>query len=225
MQEMLDDYPLKIEERLTSTLMTTKPSMLNAFIAASLSVLIISLVSLFYWNAQSAWADLLPASGNLMFNQHQLWRSVSAIFIHADLEHLLSNMYMLWIFTFFIYGYFGLSIFPFVSLGVAALTNIFAVASYEPQMNLLGASGLVYVLGGFWLTMYFLIQRQYLWMNRLVRVLGIAAIIFMPTTFVPSTSYRTHAIGFFLGIIMAVFYFLRNKEKIRSYEVYQVSLV
>jgi rhomboid protease GluP len=132
---------------------------------------------------------------------------------------------MLWIFSYFVYGYFGFTVFPFVSFLVAAVVNAFAIMSYAPDMQLLGASGLVYVLGGFWLTMYFFIQRQYSTVNRFMRVTGIALMIFWPTSFAPTTSYRTHALGFVAGIIMAGFYFYKNRQAVRSYEVYKVSYV
>lgn len=212
------------EERLVSTLITGKPS-IDAFIVASLTVLVITLVSLFYWQAPTVWSDLLPAANEQVFSQHQIWRLFTAVFIHADMEHLLSNMYMLWIFIFFVFGYFGFGVFPVLSLFIAGLVNALAVYSYAPQIQLLGASGLVYILGGFWLTLYLLVQRQYKFINRLMRVLGIAVIIFMPSTFVPSTSYRTHAIGFAAGVLMGIFYFYKNKKEIRSHEIYKISLV
>ncbi len=109
-----------------------------------------------------------------------------------------------------------------MSFILAGVVNAFAILTYAPDVELIGASGLVYILGGFWLTLYFLIQRQYPVMNRLMRVVGIACMIFLPSTFSPTTSYRTHAIGFIFGIAMALVYFVRYKKEIRSHEVYKL---
>ncbi len=192
---------------------------------SSLTVMIITLMTLLYWNAPIKLADLMPAVNFEVYKNMQLWRVFTSVFIHADLAHLLSNVYMLWIFSFFVFGYFGFSIFPMMSFFLAGVVNAVAILTYAPHIELLGASGLVYILGGFWLTLYFFIQRQYTIMNRLIRVIGIAMMIFLPSTFAPTTSYRTHAIGFLVGMLMAAAYFIKNKKEIRSYEVYKISLV
>ncbi|MBC7419242.1 MAG: rhomboid family intramembrane serine protease [Bdellovibrio sp.] len=217
--------PILIEEkRLVGTMITKKPSV-NAFIVASMTILFITMMTLFYWQGPQRLTDLLPAVHQQIFQHAQIWRAFTAVFIHADIAHLLSNAYMLWIFSFFVFGYFGFGVFPLLSFFIAGIVNVLAILTYAPEVELIGASGLVYILGGFWLTLYPLIQRQYSVVNRLMRVIGISLVIFLPSTFVPSTSYRTHAIGFGFGILMALFYFYKNKKQIRSYEIYKISLV
>ncbi len=204
--------PVLIEEkRLVSTMITGKPS-INAFIVSSMTIAVITLMTLFYWKAPLSWSQLLPAVNDQVFQHAQAWRIFTAVFIHADLAHLLSNMLMLWVFSFFVFGYFGFGVFPLLSFLMAGIVNALAIMTYAPEVQLIGASGLVYILGGFWLTLYPLIQRQYSVMNRLMRVIGIAFVIFLPSTFVPTTSYRTHAIGFAVGVMMGLFYFYRNKK-------------
>ena len=210
------------EKRLVSTLITGVPKA-SSFFVAGMTVLFVILTTLLYWLAPLSTAELMPAAKNSVFQEHQWWRLVTAVFIHSELEHLLSNMLMLGIFSFFIYGYFGFTIFPMISLLLAAAVNALTIASYNPETSLLGASGLVYVLGGFWLSMYFLIQRQYLPMNRLIRVVGVALMLFAPTTFVPTTSYMAHGIGFLFGVSAATIYFFINKKNIRQHEVYHVA--
>ncbi len=212
------------EKRLVETLITGKPAV-KAYTVATISILIIMACTLFYWQGSQAWTSLLPAINSKIFQHSEIWRAFTAILIHSDIEHLFSNMYMLWIFVFFIYGYFGFTVFPIVSFFAAAIVNIIAVRTYAPDIQLLGASGLVYLLGGFWLTLYWFIQRQYSWSNRLIRVSGITLMIFWPSTFVVTTSYRTHAIGFLAGVVMGGIYFWINKDKIRDKEVYNISLV
>jgi rhomboid protease GluP len=115
--------------------------------------------------------------------------------------------------------------FPLGSFVLAGAVNVFTVALMPAKVHLLGASGLVYLLGGFWLTSYFLIQRQHRTLPRFLRVLGIALMVFFPTTFVPTTSYKAHAIGFVVGGLFAVFYFLLRKTWIRSFEGYKLAMV
>lgn len=209
------------ERRLIKTMMTGRPSA-TAFFVTLFTVVFITLTSLFYWKAPMQWTQLLPAAKDLIFLHAEIWRIFTAVLIHADLEHLLSNMLMLWIFSYLVFGYFGFQIFPLVSFLLAGFVNAIAVMTYPPEVQLIGASGLVYILGGFWLTSYALIQRQYPIVNRLMRVIGIALVIFVPSTFAPTTSYRTHALGFAAGVLMGLGYFLVNKRKIRSQEVFKL---
>ena len=129
---------------------------------------------------------------------------------------------MLSIFVFFTYGYFGVWVFPVLSIFGGSVVNLISIATYGDEIRLLGASGLVYFLGAWWLTMYFFIQRQYSLPNRILRLIGIALMVFFPTSFVPTTSYRTHAIGFLCGAVFALIYFYIYKQSIRSYEKYKV---
>lgn len=208
------------EKRLIKTMLSRRPRA-DSFVLALFTVLLVSVVTLYDWHVGGEFA----ASKTLVFSQGQFWRLLSAVFVHADLAHLLSNMYMLFIFSLFVYGYFGFAAFPVLSVAAAALVNMLAVLTYPPDVELLGASGLVYVLGGFWLALYFFIQRQYSLPSRLLRVSGIALMVFFPTSFVASTSYRTHAIGFAAGVALGVIYFFRKRKQIRAHEVYKTTLI
>lgn len=216
--------PVIAEERLIGTMITRRPSR-QAFLVATSATFIITLTTVFYWKDSMHLSQYFAAIHEKIFSEGQTWRIFSAIFAHADLAHLLSNLYMLWIFSYFVFGYFGFGVFPAMSLILSGVVNALASYSYPPDVELIGASGWVYLLGGFWLTMYFVIQRQYKVGNRIMRVLGIGFMIFLPSTFSPTTSYRTHAIGFVFGIAMALAYFAKYKSKIRAYEVRKISLV
>jgi rhomboid protease GluP len=205
-------------------MITGRPTSL-AFVVTVATLFVMVLFSQFYWHDPFGWSHFLPAANNQIFNHGQVWRIFTAVFIHSDFGHLASNMFMLCIFCFFITSYFGLSVYPLLAFIFAGVVNLVAIASYEADVRLLGASGLVYLLGGFWLTMYFLIQRQYRILNRSLRVLGVGLVVFFPTSFVPTTSYRTHAIGIGFGILMALIYFYKNKALIRSHEVYKMQYI
>lgn len=221
MQNIEELSQIKTEKRLVKTLLTKKPSKM-AFLYTVSILFIMSFVSLLYWKDPFGLSVYMPAIQKNIFGLKEWWRVISATFIHADGSHLLSNLYMLGIFSFFIFGYFNLRLY-FVTVFIAAsMVNAITVLTYAPDVKLIGASGLVYVLGGFWLSMYLFIQRQYGVLNRLLRTLGVALIIFFPTSFVPTTSYKAHAFGFVIGALLGGIYFLANKKEIRKQEVYKV---
>lgn len=209
------------ERRLVGTLLTEKPRPESLAVSASVLAFII-LVTELYWSPAFPWANALPASGESAIQSNEFWRIFTATLIHADLGHLASNLYMLGILGYFVFGYFGKWMFPIWTFLGSGLVNWLSVATYPPQVRLLGASGWVYLLGGFWLTSYLLIQRQYRFSQRLIRVLGIALMVFFPTSFEPTTSYRAHFFGFAIGIAMALVNFSINKNKIRKFEKYQI---
>ncbi len=224
MEEDLSEVILEKEQRLQSTLMTQKPAF-SGLMAALITLMFMAIFSQIYWLDIYGWSSQLPAVRTAIFDNSEWWRVFTAIFIHGDVGHFTSNMLMLSVFSFFVFGHFGFGAYPLFAFIFAGLTNLLAVATYGPEVRLLGASGLVYLLGGFWLTLYFFIQRQYAVWNRLIRVTGLALMLFFPTTFSPTTSYRTHAIGIVMGVFMGIFYFYKNKKSIRSKEVYRIDYV
>ncbi len=90
---------LSPEEQLVSTMITGKPSA-NAFAVATATVLIITLMTLFYWRDPFIWSHYFAAINEKFFHNQQSFRIFTAIFVHSDLSHLLSNLLMLWIFSF-----------------------------------------------------------------------------------------------------------------------------
>jgi rhomboid protease GluP len=215
MESLLD--PIKSESRLVGTLITREPHKWSG-VVTTLVILLMSLLSQLYWQDWGDLASELPAVGQKIFAEGEWWRAVTALFIHGDMGHFLNNMYMLGVFGYFCFGYFGFQIFPLFTFLGAVFANVIAIATYPPDVQLLGASGWVYLLGGLWLTLYFLIQRQYSYFNRTLRVVGVALMMFFPTSFVVTTSYRTHAIGFFVGVAIALVYFGMQRSYIRSWE-------
>ncbi|MCB0412308.1 MAG: rhomboid family intramembrane serine protease [Bdellovibrionales bacterium] len=206
--------------RLRKTLLSEAPKPAS-FWVTGLMVLLMALMSQIYWHDTFGISDFLPAIREKVFQQGQWWRVFTATFIHADLEHFLSNLLMLTVFSYFVFGYFGSLVLPVVLLVLAGLVNAMAIFTYPAEVQLVGASGLVYLLGGFWLTMYLILQRQYKWLNRSLRVLGTGMVLFLPTSFVPTTSYRTHGIGFAIGVIAALVYFILNHQKLLDHEIYE----
>ena len=190
-------------------------------LAAFFIITLCLVASMFYWDTSYIFSKLMSASQSSVFIKGQYWRLFTTSFIHADMEHLLANSLMLFILTYFVTSFFGL----FISLGLSfvmgMLTNFIVISQYHVDTTLVGASGVIYYLWGFWLIQYVFINRQMSLFSRLVRVIGVFLILLVPTTYSPQTSYLAHYAGFVIGIITGSIYFLVNKEKIRSYEFWE----
>ena len=212
-----------VEIRIKSTLLSQKPRE-ESLLIALLSVTVLLIVSLLCWRSPSL-LNLLAASRHQVLGEQEYWRLLTTTAIHADLTHFLSNAILFALFTFLLYGYFGFWVFPVAVAALGSLTNYLSLLTYPENVQLIGASGLVYLMAGFWLTTYVLVERTHQLKRRVLVAMGIALIVLVPSNLSPRVSYRTHAIGCGIGIIVALGYFQARKEQIRSLETFQIEAV
>jgi rhomboid protease GluP len=204
--------------RVRETLLSQKPrewslEVTGFFLSAILGI------SLLAWRHGGALLPALAATPEGVFRRSEYWRLLTAVAVHADVTHVLSNVILLTFLTYLLFGYFGFWVFPVLSLAMAALTNFLSLLTYPFGVSLIGASGLVYWMAGFWLTMYLQVVRSVSLGRRVLRAVCLGLLVLVPTTFQANISYRTHAIGLGLGVVSALVYFRSNRELIRAAEV------
>ena len=200
-----------------ATLLSKKPRK-GAAAAVGWTLAILAAVSAVYWWGPPAWARALPASGETVFGRGETWRLLTAMAAHADAIHLLSNSAFLAWLIYLSYGAFGRSLYPFCAVPAGALSLAVTLEGYPPHLRVVGASGLLYLLAGSWLTLYVLVERRLSIWQRLLRVTGFFLVVLVPTSIRPEVSYRAHGIGFFFGICLGLAYFLARQDTIRSSE-------
>ena len=205
------------EPAVASTLLSRKPGR-GAALAVGWTLGILGAVSALYWWGPPGFAAALPASGETVFGRGETWRLLTAMAAHADAIHLLSNAAFLTWLIYLSYGAFGPSLYPWSAVPVAALSLAVTLEGYPPNIRLVGASGLLYLLAGSWLTLYVLVERRLTVPKRLVRVIGFFLIVLVPTSIRPEVSYRAHGIGLFFGICLGLAYFLARRDSIRQAE-------
>lgn len=148
--------------------------------------------------------EYLWVSGSAIFEGHEYWRLVTAIFTHAGLNHLISNALIFLVFGWMLKAYFGLAVFPVASIVIGLITNAVTVAFYEPSVRLVGASGMAYGMVSLWLVFYIYNDLYHTLPLRILRAVGFALIMMFPTTFEPHVSYLSHAIGFVTGLAVGL---------------------
>lgn len=186
--------------------------------AALASIAVLAVTSSIYWLDWLGLAAWLPAISERVFRHDEYWRLLTSIATHADFRHLLSNGVVFGVLSFLLYGYFGFTIYPALTWALGGIVTLLALWTYPAHIRLLGASGVVYLMAGFWLTLYLFIERRFSPGKRLFRAMGFGLIVLVPTVWDPSVSYRSHAIGFTLGVIFGVAYFLKTRERLRNAE-------
>jgi len=182
-------------------------------------IAIVFLVSFVYWGNSFGLASQLIPQREFVFESHQYWRLFTGILVHADLNHFFSNAIGLFLFGYLLYGYFGPIVHPTFTFFLGTIVQMISLFTYPPGTSLVGASGVVYLMAGCWLTLFVLIERRFSVLQRLLRSIGFALVMLLSSTFDPAISYRTHWIGLFAGILFGLVYFLFSRERIRSKEI------
>lgn len=185
---------------------------------AGASVAALLLASVTLWLDLLGLGDQLAATSDGLFDRHEYWRAVTAIAVHSDLLHLAANALPFGVFAYLLHGYYGFWIHPVSSCGLGSVVTVVTLATYPRPTALLGASGVVYLMAAFWLTLYLLLERRISPAKRVVRAAGFVMIVLLPTTLEPLVSYRAHAVGFALGAVFGAAYFLGRKGSLRQAE-------
>jgi rhomboid protease GluP len=209
----------KAEFKVVSTWLDKKPSS-SASALSALFTLILVIGSLIHFNNFWGLQDLLEASHNTVFKEHQFWRLWTTLFAHADPKHLLSNAFMFFVLGLFLIGYFSLFIFPITAFIFGGIINLIVLKNMPENTSLIGMSGVVFWMAGVWLALYFLIDtRRTIW-QRFLRSAGVLLVLFMPSeVFTPNISYKSHFVGLVLGLMFGFVYYKWNQDLFLNSEV------
>lgn len=202
-----------IWKRVRETWLSRKPSPLAGFISA-LTVLILVIGAVMNWQGFLHADQWMAASNEAVFQGKQVWRLWTTLFAHGDTGHLMNNLLLFFVLGYLLVGYFGSWVFPVAAMFFGGITNYFVLMGYAPEIKLIGASGVVYWMGGAWLTLYFMLDKKRSYTQRTLRSVGVALSVFMPTSaFDPQVSYSAHLVGFILGVVFGfAYYFIRHDE-------------
>lgn len=210
------DLPLNSQIIVRKTWLNQRPNP-KAFLNAIIIVGLISLICLLYWIHNENTGLWGAASHDEVFVFHQYWKAWTTLFAHGDIKHLLSNLFLLFFLGSFLQAYFGFFVFPIAAFFFGGVTNLLVLYFMESHVELLGASGIVYWLGGTWLTLYFFLEIRKNYIQRFLRASGVAIVLFFPAeAFDPQISYLSHSVGFFSGILFGIAFYKLNKIKFQS---------
>jgi len=166
----------------------------------------------------------LEASGVLVFEKNEWWRAWSALFVHGDLAHLLSNTPWLVVFMFLLNGVFG-AVPVLLAFLVTGLGNFFVLATMPAQVSLVGASGVVHFVGAMWVTLHVLADHREGLKPRFGSALFLMLMLFIPGDYRPNISYVGHITGFVLGVLTGVAYYLVKRASFKALEVFETRFI
>lgn len=199
-----------MERRLQKTFLSRKTSPESLIIAfLGLAVMI-----LFFTFDQKSFS----ANGYLVFEKKEYWRAFTTTLLHADLNHLAHNAFFFTGLAALLHNYFGLWVFPVLSLIAGAIINLICLYFYPPMVTLVGVSGVIYFMASFWLVLYLFVEKRQSVKVRLLHAFAVSLIFLFPEAFQPQTSYLAHGVGFLLGLPLGIIYYYWNKKKILAKE-------
>lgn len=154
---------------------------------------------------------------NLIAEQHQYWRLITAIFIHIGFIHLFLNNYALWIIGQEIEQIYGSARFVVLYLVTGVLGSVGSYI-FNPQATSAGASGAIFGLFGVMATFAFKYRKEIpALLSREIRrrVLPIIAINLIFGFSVSIVDNAAHIGGLLAGIVLAlVVPYMRPDEKL-----------
>ena len=136
---------------------------------------------------------------NMLFQEEGFyWQPLTSMFMHANWTHLLMNMTVLFQFGILLERDFGHRIqyllIYFVGGILTSLLSFYYISHFEPNTNLVGASGALSVLFG-WFAMRVPQMRGGL-------IISILLISILPNLMGMNVAWYAHFIGFGLGLIV-----------------------
>lgn len=199
----------------------TKPKSEYGQLAALFFILLCLIFSYLYWNDPQSIGSYLAANKSSVFVDGQYWRLFTTSLVHGDMKHLGANSLMLFILIYFVTSFYGVMNSLLISFGMGALINAITISFYTSQTTLVGASGILYYLWGFWLVLYLGIETHRSFFARMLRVMGVFFILLVPTSFDPQTSYTAHYVGLALGALWGMIFYLFKRNRFKSFEIWQ----
>ena len=214
---------IEVKRKLVSNYLTRKHKESFALQWVIFTLVACYAMSFLYWNYPVG--EYLAASPSKVFEMKEYWRLFTSSLIHADLSHFLSNSFMLSIMGYFVSYHYGAILFPGIAFLFGILINLIVIWGYPPEVSLVGASGVVYWLWGFWLVLYLGIQRHVPIIRRVMKVSIVGLFVLLPNEFRAQTSYFAHAVGFILGVGFGFLYFIFFNKKIFASEIWTNEIV
>ncbi|MEM4259265.1 MAG: rhomboid family intramembrane serine protease [Candidatus Pacearchaeota archaeon] len=154
-----------------------------------------------------SFSELFVLNKNAIF---EVWRFMTAIFLHGSLSHLIANLFALALFGSIFEAFVGSRKFLFVFFASGIFANIVSVNFYSSS---LGASGAIYGILG---ALVVISPMMMVWVSGIPMPMAIAGIIWVAGgvfgLFYPNdVGHIAHLSGIAIGFIFGIFF--RNWKK------------
>ena len=192
--------------------LTRKPKEHALWVTFILSAMLL-IASYFFLNGILNANEWMPASGELVFKNHEYWRAWSTLFAHGDIVHILGNLFLFTLFSYFLTSYYHIFFFPILGFALGGVINLLVLKTMPEEVLLIGVSAVVYWMGAAWITLAVFIDRREPFKRRVLKGLGVSMLLFLPDSYRGDVSYLSHFLGYAFGVTSGyVYYLLRRKQ-------------
>lgn len=178
---------------------------------ANLLILLCAAVSLYGWYVDPGFVNAYLAFSGAAFLQGFVWTPLTALFVHADLAHLLGNMLFLYVFGNTLEEEVGAGRTVAAFFLGGAVSFLLSVPFYGPEVSMVGASAAIFTLtAAVMLVKPLRFSWFFLMPLGLVAILYFlynSAVVYLMARGVMESShvgYVSHVIGFGVGLPLGV---------------------
>lgn len=184
-----------------------------------MNVVVFFITDFFFFERQEEVAFYMALNPGLVINRKEYWRLFTSLFYHFGIEHLFSNMLMLYFMGMMLEPFFGRFRFfiLYFTAGLFAdaasiLYNGFIVSENRWVVFSAGASGAVYGLLGALCAVFLFIREQV--PAELKRRLPVAVLFLLfGSIFDTGVGHSAHFGGFLAGVLLGVVYCACKKKR------------
>ncbi|MCK4779461.1 MAG: rhomboid family intramembrane serine protease [Candidatus Lokiarchaeota archaeon] len=178
----------------------------------TLTLIFVNILSFFLINLaapEEVILFLVQINRNII-NEYEVWRLITAMFLHGDILHLFSNMFGLLLFGATIENNKDISKiqFLFIYFLSGLIGNLFSLFLLSPTSISLGASGAIFGLIGVVFTMIATDEPTLLFFAFFYIV------FFIVTSFLPGINFWAHIFGLLAGIAFGYLFYTRKRNRL-----------
>lgn len=193
------------------------------------SLLMMGLMMVFFgitgsWTERSPWFQAGAATSSLIIDEHQIYRTITALTLHADIVHLLGNCFLGGILLHFYLHLTGNGIGTMALLFASASANYINALAHGPDHNSVGFSTAVFAIIGILSSLNFNRYRFSRPMQLAMPFMAGAALLAMLGASGERTDLGAHFFGLATGLATGVGLILIRIEHLRHHCLLQALL-
>lgn len=175
----------------------------------TISLVIINSLIFLFFSSFNEYSHYFVQINDVIFRDFEIWRLITAMFIHGDLIHLFSNMFGLFLFGVFVESFFSRKDFLLIYFVSGLLGNIFSLFLLPSYIISFGASGAVFGLIG--ASLIIVIKERY---TPLIFISLVYVLYFLVSSFTPGINYFAHIFGLIGGLLLGYLFQKANLKQI-----------
>ena len=187
----------------------------------AMSLVVVSLLVLVYcmsgnWTPQSSWFIAAAGDSGRIFENHEYYRLITPLFLHADATHLLNNCILGGLLLHYYFQLTGNGFGISILLCSSALAHLCNCLIHGPGHHFVGFSTAVFVCAGFLSSYQYQRFSSYGKLRRLFPIMAASALLALLGSEGERTDLGAHLFGLFTGLISGYGFSVARMDYLRT---------